>query len=98
MIAALGLDWSVWWVWFVLAFLLGIMELIIPAQIFLGLTTGAIGVGFAHLLGIPGISTSLPLSLLTMAILSGVAWLVIRKIVGVHPNQVKVWDRDINDD
>jgi hypothetical protein len=26
-----------------------------------------------------------------------VSWLVLRRVMGVRANQVKVWDRDIND-
>jgi hypothetical protein len=30
-------------------------------------------------------------------VVSVVAWLVLRRVVGVREGQVKVWDRDIND-
>jgi hypothetical protein len=46
--------WSLWWVWLVAAILLAILEVVAPAQIFLGFAIGAAGVGLALLLGIPG--------------------------------------------
>ncbi|MEO1046683.1 MAG: hypothetical protein AAFX04_14705, partial [Pseudomonadota bacterium] len=41
---------------------------------------------------------SLPFALLFFAICSLVAWLVLRKVLGVRQGQVKIWDRDINED
>jgi hypothetical protein len=31
------------------------------------------------------------------AVASVLAWLALRRVMGVRQNQVKVWDRDIND-
>ncbi|QMU58800.1 MAG: hypothetical protein GKR98_11710 [Boseongicola sp.] len=90
--------WGLWWIWIVGAIALATLEVIAPAQIFLGFAIGAAGVGLALLAGVPGISTSLPLTLLVFAALSLVAWIGIRRLVGVREGQVKVWDRDINDD
>jgi membrane protein implicated in regulation of membrane protease activity len=44
-----------------------------------------------------GLTASLPLLLLVFAVLSVLAWLALRRVMGVRDNQVKVWDRDIND-
>ena len=52
--------WSLWWVWMVGALVLAILEVLAPAQIFLGFAIGAAGVGLALLVGIPGLSGSLP--------------------------------------
>ena len=90
--------WSLWWVWMVGALLLAILEVVAPAQIFLGFAVGAAGVGLALLLGIPGLSGSVPMMILIFAILSLVAWLVIRRAVGIRKGQVKVFDHDINED
>jgi hypothetical protein len=38
-----------------------------------------------------------PALVLIFAVVSVVAWLVLRRMVGVRDGQVKVWDRDIND-
>ncbi|MCG6883832.1 MAG: hypothetical protein LJE62_08775 [Silicimonas sp.] len=90
--------WSLWWVWLVAAILLAILEVVAPAQIFLGFAIGAAGVGLALLLGIPGLGGSAPAMLLLFAVVSLVAWLVIRRAVGVREGQVKVFEHDINDD
>jgi membrane protein implicated in regulation of membrane protease activity len=90
--------WSLWWVWMVGALLLAILEVVAPAQIFLGFAVGAAGVGLALLLGIPGLAGSVPAMLLLFAIVSLVAWLVIRRAVGVRKGQIKVFEHDINED
>lgn len=90
--------WSVWWVWMVAALALAFVEVLAPAQIFLGFAIGAAVTGIALLLGVPSMATSLPLTLIVFAIASLVAWIVVRKVVGVRPGQIKVWNRDINED
>ena len=86
--------WTVWWAWVVLGFLLGILEIFAPGYIFLGFAIGAVLTGALAALGL---TTSLPLLLLVFAVASVVAWLVLRKVMGVREGQVKIWDRDIND-
>ena len=90
--------WSLWWVWMVGALLLAILEVVAPAQIFLGFAVGAAGVGLALLLGIPGLAGSVPAMLLLLAVISLIAWLVIRRAVGIRKGQVKVFEHDINED
>lgn len=90
--------WSVWWVWIVGALALAFVEVLAPAQIFLGFAVGAALTGLALLIGVPGLAGSLPATLLVFAILSLVAWITIRRVVGIRKGQVKVWDRDINED
>ena len=90
--------WSVWWVWIVGALVIGFLEVLAPAQIFLGFAVGAAVTGLALLIGVPGLATSLPATLLLFAILSLVSWVVVRRLVGVRDGQVKVWERDINED
>ena len=92
------IDWSLWWVWMVGALLLAILEVIAPAQIFLGFAAGAAGVGLALLIGIPGLAGSLPMMLLVFAVLSLVAWLLLRPLLGVRKGQVKHFEHDINED
>jgi membrane protein implicated in regulation of membrane protease activity len=83
-----------WWAWVVLGFALGVLEILAPGYIFLGFAIGAIltgaVVGFGPAAGLPAL-------LLIFAILSVVAWLVLRRTMGVRSGQVKIWDRDIND-
>lgn len=86
--------WTVWWAWVVLGFLLGILEILAPGYIFLGFAIGAVLTGAVAALGL---TTSLPVLLLVFAVASVIAWLVLRKVMGVREGQVKVWKRDIND-
>ena len=86
--------WTVWWAWVVLGFLLGILEIIAPGYIFLGFAIGAVLTGVVAALGL---TASLPLLLLIFAVASVLAWLVLRRVMGVREGQVKIWDRDIND-
>jgi membrane protein implicated in regulation of membrane protease activity len=87
--------WSVWWVWIVAGFLLGMLEIIVPGYIFLGFAIGAVASGI--LVGIGVAPASPALLVLIFAVCSLVAWLVLRRTMGVRAGQVKVWDRDIND-
>ena len=87
--------WSVWWVWIVAGFLLGMLEIVMPGYIFLGFGIGAVITGI--LVGIGITSASPALLVLIFAVCSLVAWLVLRRTMGVRAGQVKVWDRDIND-
>ena len=87
--------WATWWVWMVGGFVLGLLELAVPGYIFLGFATGAVLTG--ALLGL-GVVTGGPAWLvLVFAVMSLMAWLVLRRTMGVRRGQVKVWDRDIND-
>ena len=90
--------WATWWIWMVGALALAIVEVLIPAQIFLGFAVGAALTGLGLAIGVPGLAGSLPVTLVVFAALSLVAWVIIRRIVGLRPGQVKIWDRDINED
>ena len=90
--------WSIWWVWMAGAVLLAIVEVVAPTHIFLGFAIGSAGVGLALLLGIPGLAGSMPAMLLLFAVISLVAWLVIRRAVGVRKGQLKIFEHDINED
>ena len=87
--------WTVWWAWIVLGFALGVLEVLAPGFIFLGFAVGAVLTG--ALVGFGVLGQGLPLLMLAFAVLSLVAWAVTRRLVGPRPGQVKVWDRDIND-
>lgn len=90
--------WSLWWIWIIGALALAILEVLMPVQIFLGFAIGAAGVGFALLAGVPGLAGSLPALGLTFAVLSLVAWLILRPLMGVRKGQVKHFEHDINED
>ncbi len=87
--------WQEWWIWMVTGAVLGILEVLIPGFILLGFAVGAGITGLLLLFGILGGSLG-PL-VLVFGIASLIAWLALRQLVGVRHGQVKVWDRDIND-
>jgi len=87
--------WAIWWVWIVAGFALGVLEIILPGYIFVGFAIGAVVVGAG--LGLSVLGGSLPLLLLVFAVVSLVAWVLLRRTLGVRSGQVKLWDRDIND-
>jgi inner membrane protein len=92
--------WGAWWLWAAAALVLGIVEVLAPGFFFLGFAIGAGAVAAMLLVGGPAtamITTSLPLLLVVFAVVSIVAWLVLRRAVGVWKGQVKTFDHDIND-
>lgn len=89
-----GALWDIWWVWIVAGFALGILEIFVPGFIFVGFAIGAVLTG--ALIGL-GLEAGLPVLILIFALLSLAAWIVMRRLVGRWHGQVKIWDRDIND-
>jgi membrane protein implicated in regulation of membrane protease activity len=87
--------WTVWWVWMVAGLIIGACELLLPGFIFLGFAIGALLTGLLLLVGVLG--GSVPALLSVFAVLSLLAWLVLRRTVGVRQHQVKIWKHDIND-
>ena len=93
--------WGLWWIWFAAALVLGILEMLVPVFLFLGFALGAGITGLTLLIGgglAVWLSAALPRLLVYFAVLSLIAWLAVRKAVGVRSGQVKIWDKDINDD
>jgi len=86
---------SVWWVWIVAGFALGVLEVLVPGFIFVGFAIGAVAIGV--LIGVGVLGGSVPMLLVVFGAVSLAAWLVLRRVVGVRRGQVKLWDRDIND-
>ena len=90
------MSWfATWWVWIVLGFSLGVLEVLAPGYIFLGFAMGAVATGV--LVGIGVLGATLPATLLVFAVASLAAWAVTRKLLGKQAGQAKIWDRDIND-
>ena len=83
-----------WWAWVILGFALGVLEVLAPGFIFLGFAIGAVVTGMLVGIGIPAGPAAL---ILVFAVVSVVAWLALRRTMGVREGQVKIWDRDIND-
>jgi membrane protein implicated in regulation of membrane protease activity len=78
----------------VAGFALGVLEVLAPGFIFLGFAIGAVVTGLVVALGI---TASFPLLLLVFAVLSFVGWLILKRFFGRVEGQVKLWDRDVND-
>lgn len=92
---------SAWWVWVLAGLGLAVLEIVVPAYIFLGFAIGAVATGLILWVGGPlaaMLAGSWPLTLLVFALLSGAAWLGLRQWLGVRRGQAKIWDRDINED
>ena len=87
--------WTMWWAWVVFGVALGVLEVLVPGFIFLGFAVGAVVTGLLVGLGVLG--GSVPWLALVFAVLSLVAWLGLRRLVGVKAGQVKLWDKDVND-
>ncbi|KAF0114574.1 MAG: hypothetical protein FD150_1460 [Rhodobacteraceae bacterium] len=83
-----------WWAWVILGFALGVLEVLVPGFIFLGFAIGAVVTGILVGFGVPA---GLPALILIFAVVSVIAWFVLRRTMGVREGQVKIWDRDIND-
>jgi len=84
-----------WWVWMAAAVLLLVLEVLAPGFIFLGFAIGAAVVGLWLL---AGYAIAWVWLLLILAVVSLASWLVLRQVVGVRKGQIKLWDRDINED
>lgn len=85
-----------WWVWAVAAIALMGLEVMAPGFIFLGFGVGAGIVALLLALGLFG--GNIAVVLLVFAVLSMLAWFAMRQAFGVRKGQVKIWDKDINDD
>jgi membrane protein implicated in regulation of membrane protease activity len=91
------MSWfGLWWVWIVLGFSLGVLEVLAPGYIFLGFAIGAVATGV--LVGIGVLGGTLPATLLVFALASLAAWFITRRMLGKQAGATKIWDRDINDD
>lgn len=89
--------WGLWWVWIVAALVLSIIEVFVPAFVFLGMAVGAVVVGVGLAFGLLGWIATLPVLLIIFAAASVIAALILRSVIGVRRGQVKIWDRDINE-
>lgn len=87
--------WAEWWIWVAAGIGLGILEVAVPGFIFLGFAVGAVAIGA---LLATGVSMGLPTLLVIFGIVSLVAWLVLRRVVGLRKGQVKRVHHDINED
>lgn len=92
--------WTTWWIWAIAAIGLAVLEIIVPAYLFLGFAGGAAIVALLFGFGGPmavWMAASLPVTLLIFAVVSLVTWVALRKVLGVQRGQVRTFDTDIND-
>ncbi|TWI33444.1 hypothetical protein [Paracoccus sulfuroxidans] len=87
--------WMNGWVWMIAALVLAALELILPGWFFLGSAIAAAIMGAMILMGLW--TGGLPMALVVVAVLTGVSWFVMRRLMGSQKGQVRIWDRDIND-
>lgn len=93
--------WAQWWVWGLVALGLGILEVLVPAYVFLGFALGAFVTAVILLVGGPlalWLGGSLAGVLLVFAVASLLAWLGLRRALGPRSGETKVFHRDINED
>jgi inner membrane protein len=92
--------WGAWWVWGAAAVVLAVGEVILPSFVLLGFAIGAAVIALILLVGGPlavWLAGNIAVLLLVFAVVSLLCWLALRRWVGVYRNQVKTFDRDIND-
>lgn len=88
--------WALWWVWGIGAIALFALEIFAPGFLFLGFGIGAAVVSL--LTGLGALPNSLPILALIFAVVSMGSWFAMRRIFGVRASDVKIWEKDINDD
>ena len=86
---------SIWWVWLTAALILAIVEVVIPGFIFLGFAIGAAVVGAILWVGL---TFDLSWLLVIFALVSLIAWIVLRRTIGVRRGQARTFHHDINED
>lgn len=95
--------WSAWWAWALAALVLAAIEVVTPVYIALGFAIGAGLVSVGLLTGTLSILTGLaggyaPAALFALfAVLSLVAWIVLRAVFGDPRGSVQTFEDDVND-
>lgn len=83
------------WLWIGGGLIVALVELMLPGYLFLGTAAALIVMGIVLLAGLW--PWGLPGALVTVAVLTFLAWALLRRLLGVRHGQVRIWDRDIND-
>jgi len=87
-----------WGTWVVAAIVFAILEIFLPASVFLGFAIGAAVVaGLLALGGVAFVGGTVPWMMVIFAAVSLIAWLVLRRVFALRKGQVKVWKTDINE-
>tara|TARA_R110002049_G_scaffold140244_1_gene301240 strand:+ start:904 stop:1179 length:276 start_codon:yes stop_codon:yes gene_type:complete len=85
---------ALWWVWVCAALALGVIELLLPGSIFLGFALGALGMAVVVAFWVPA---NVALMLAIFAVLSLIAWLVLRAVFKRQSSGARIVTRDINE-
>lgn len=83
-----------WWFWLSAAVLLGIVEVLLPAFVFLGFAIGAAVVGVLLLVGVP---MTAAWALVVFAVMSVVGYAGLRLALGKTRGDVRVVTKDVNE-
>jgi membrane protein implicated in regulation of membrane protease activity len=85
---------NIWWVWLSAALALALIELLVPASVFLGFALGALVMtGVVAFTTITNISALLAL----FAGLSLIAWIVLKRAFRNQSSGARIVERDINE-
>lgn len=84
-----------WWVWISASLVLAILEVVIPGYLFLGFAIGALVLGILVALGLS--PAGIAAIIAVFAVLSLLAYIGLRMTFKLNRGQVKIWDRDINE-
>ncbi|MCC7319916.1 MAG: hypothetical protein IT542_02955 [Rubellimicrobium sp.] len=87
--------WSTWWVWMAAGLVLAILEVMVPGYIFLGFAAGAVVMGILLASGLFPLGAGW--ALVVFAVLSLIAYILLRAAFRGDETQVKVIHHDIND-
>lgn len=85
---------TLWWIWISVALILGLVEVMLPGNIFLGFALGALAM-VPVVLALPIAGT--PLLLAIFAGLSLAAWIILRVVFRKQSSGARIVTRDINE-
>lgn len=92
---------AAWWVWAVAAAVLAGLEAVAPGWVFLGFALGAAAMALTLFAGGPlagAVAGSAAVAILAFAALSAIGWAALRWAFGGRRGQVKIVERDVNED
>ncbi len=84
----------IWWVWLSAALALALVELVVPAAVFLGFALGALAM--TVVVGL-GLITNTSALLAVFAALSLLAWIALRLVFKRQSSGARIVERDINE-
>lgn len=82
------------WIWITAGVMLAFFELLLPGFYLLGFAIGAVATGGLIWAGLIG---SAPVALVVLAVIAILAWVGLRRMLGVRRGQTRIWHRDINE-